>query len=62
MNGAHFKELVNTVCLTAGYTKRKIAACLGVTTVTINNWEQKGVPVKVKPYVISVLRGVVIEG
>lgn len=62
MNGSHFKELVNTVCLTAGYTKRKIAACLGVTTVTVNTWEREGVPVRVKPYVISVLRGVVING
>lgn len=56
MNSAHFKELINTISKTTERTKGSLSFLLGVTTVTIHYWERRGVPVRIKPYVMSVLR------
>lgn len=56
MNGAHFRELISTVSKTTGRTKVNLALDIGVTVETVYSWQRKGVPVRIKPYVISVLR------
>lgn len=61
MNGQHFKELIDTVCMTTGLYKYEVASLIGVSDVTIHTWERKGVPVRIKPYVISVLRQALLD-
>ncbi|USK56547.1 hypothetical protein LIS82_08785 [Cytobacillus solani] len=61
MNAQHFKELINTVCKTVDLPKYKIANVIGVSMQIINIWEREGVPVRKKPYVMSVLRKVLFE-
>lgn len=61
MNAQHFKELVNTICKTVDCKKYEIASLIGVDAVTVNKWERDGVPVRIKPYVMSVLRKVLFE-
>ncbi|MGN7403493.1 hypothetical protein ACTHO0_26970 [Cytobacillus praedii] len=58
MNAQHFKELINSVCKTTNLPKYKIANVMGVSMQIINIWERVGVPVRIKPYVMSVLRKV----
>ncbi|KOP82266.1 hypothetical protein ACFFHH_12595 [Cytobacillus solani] len=61
MNAQHFKELINTVCKTVNLPKYKIVDLIGVDHVTVNKWEREGLPVRIKPYVMSVLRKVIFE-
>lgn len=61
MDAQHFKELINSVCKTVKLPKYKIASLIGVDVFTLNIWERKGVPVRIKPYVMSVLRKVLFE-
>jgi hypothetical protein len=61
MNAQHFKELINTVSKTTGCTKLKLSSLIGVSVMTISVWERKGVPVRIKPYVISVLRQALLD-
>lgn len=61
MNGQHFRELINTVCKTSGLYKYELASLIGVDPRTIHSWESEGVPVRIKPYVISVLRKVLFK-
>ncbi|WP_108669522.1 hypothetical protein [Peribacillus acanthi] len=56
MNPQHFKELLGTVMKTSGYTQKAVAEQIGITKETIIIWKKKGVPVAIKPYVVSVLR------
>jgi DNA-binding XRE family transcriptional regulator len=58
MNAQHFKELINSVCKTTNLPKYKVASFMGIAIQTINKWECEGVPVRIKPYVMSVLRKV----
>ncbi len=41
--------------------KYKITNVIGVSTQIINSWEREGVPVRIKPYVMSVLKNVLFE-
>lgn len=61
MNGQHFKELVNTVCKTTGCTKKHVAFVIGVAPSRVNVWERQGVPVHIKPYVISMLKQILFS-
>lgn len=58
MNAQHFKELINSVCKTVNLPKYKIANVIGVSMQIINTWEREGVPVRIKPYLMSVLKNV----
>lgn len=61
MNAQHFKELINSVCKTVNLPKYKNASLMGIAIQTINKWESVGVPVRIKPFVMSVLRKVLFE-
>lgn len=61
MTGQHFKELLETVCMTTGTTKTKISSLLGVTPWLIWYWQKNGVPKAIKPYVMSVLHSVMFK-
>lgn len=61
MNDQHFKELINSVCKTVNLPKYKVANVMEVSMQIINIWGREGVPVRLKPYVMSVLNKVLFE-
>ncbi|WP_423408041.1 hypothetical protein AABM38_20565 [Heyndrickxia sp. MSNUG] len=56
MSGQHFKETLEIVCKTTKSTKKHMGDLMGVTDMTICHWQRNGVPKRMSPYVMSVLR------
>lgn len=56
MNGPHFKEIIESICLSTHSTKKEVAEELFVSTHSIWNWETKGVPEFKTPYVMDKLK------
>jgi hypothetical protein len=46
MTGEHFKEIVETICMTTGLRKYEIQERLGVSSYQLFIWQKKGVPAK----------------
>lgn len=62
MKGRHFKEVVETVCMTSGISKRTLCDILGIYPGTLCNWQNKGVPKAHMPYVMNTLRSLIRSG
>lgn len=56
MTGQHFKEILESVCMSTGCTKAEIAILIGILPNTISIWQRTGVSKTITPYVMSVLR------
>ena len=56
MTGQHFKELVETICMTYKVKKKAVYTQLGISQAWYNYYERNGVPVQVKPLIMKRLR------
>jgi hypothetical protein len=56
MTGQHFKEIVETICMTTGLKKYEIQDRLGLTTFRFHNWQTKGVPSRMVPVIRPMLK------
>lgn len=61
MNPKHFKELLETVCVTTNSTKIQVADYLHVTPTWLSFWQRNGVPRTKAPMVLSRLKDYVFE-
>lgn len=62
LSSEHFNELLGTVMKTSGYSQKEIAERLGVHALTIQGWRKRGMPIRIKPYVVSVLKEICLSG
>lgn len=56
MTGQHFKELVETVCITLGISKMFLSECINVSKVTINLYEKHGLSERKKLRIMNKIR------
>ena len=56
MTGQHFKEIVESICMTRKVKKIAISRYLGISKVSLNLYEKNGVPIQVKPLIMMKLR------
>ncbi len=62
MTPQHFREVLGTVCMTTGRSKREISILLGVKPTTLWYWENKSFSEHKQPYVIHFLKRILMEG
>lgn len=56
MTPAHFKEVLEVVCMTTGHSKAEISRAIGVYPATVWYWENKSFSRRKQPYVIHCLK------
>jgi hypothetical protein len=62
MTPQHFKEVLETICMTTGHSKAEISRELGVKPTTIWYWENKSFSEHKQPYVLHCLKLILREG
>jgi DNA-binding transcriptional regulator YiaG len=61
MTGQHFKEIVESICMTKHVKKTVISRYLGISKVTLNKYEKFGVPIGKKAMVMSGIRNFMFD-
>lgn len=61
MNAPHFKELIETICISTNSTKVHVASVLNVHPYRINCWQRRGLPRTKAPLVVARLRKFLFE-
>lgn len=61
MNAQHFKEILESICISTGSTKGQVAEHLSMCQQTVCNWQLKGVPAAKVPFVISKMKEYLFE-
>lgn len=55
----HFKELVETITMTTGLSKREIQEHLKVSVNTFSMWQRQGPPINKLPIIMHRLKGII---
>jgi hypothetical protein len=61
VTGQHFKEIIETICLTTGLYKYEVQDRLGLTTSRFHHWQTKGVPDRMVPVIRSMLHNMMFR-
>ena len=56
MTAQHFKEVLETICKSTNSTKTKVALYTGFKAHNFYDWQRKGVPAHMDPYVMDKLK------
>ena len=56
MNPQHFKEVLETVCMSTNSSKSKVAWNTGFCPHNFFDWQRKGVPIHMTPFVMDKLK------
>jgi hypothetical protein len=61
MTGQHFKEIVESICMTKRVKKTVISRYLGISKVTLNKYEKNGLSIKKQPMIMTQLRNFMFD-